>query len=121
MAHHESPAFQEDNDMKRRILTTAVIIAAIHFVLALGSVVMSFGPGMESFEHHGHQPSTSKGTTVADSLARILLQPGLSLWTPELSENIPDAAEWGLFLLNSLLWGICLAALLNARSASHGK
>ncbi|MCM2360024.1 MAG: hypothetical protein NDI77_17865 [Geobacteraceae bacterium] len=70
--------------MKKRILITAVVIAAIHFVLAIGSVLISFGSGMEAFDNPDYQPSMVGH--VADSLAEILMQPSMSLWTPWMSE-----------------------------------
>jgi hypothetical protein len=98
--------------MKKRIIITAVVLAAIHFVLAIGSVMISFGSGMEAFDNPDYQPSLVE--RVAGALAGILMQPGMSLWTPWMSKNMPNVVEWGLCLLNSLLWGIVLAVILNA-------
>ena len=105
--------------MKKRIIITAVGLAAIHFVLAIGSVMIAFGSGMEAFDNPDYQPSLVE--RVADALAGILMQPGMSLWTPWVSKNMPNVVEWGLCLLNSLLWGIVLAVILNAPTLLKGK
>jgi len=98
--------------MKKRILITAVVIAAIHLVLSISSVLVAFGSGMEAFENPDHEPSQLE--RVADQFAGILMQPGSSVWTPWMSKNMPNVVEWGLCLMNSMLWGIGLALILNA-------
>lgn len=105
--------------MKKRIIITAVVLAAIHFVLAIGSVIIAFGSGMEAFDNPDYQPSLVE--RVADALAGFLMQPGMSLWTSWVSKNMPNVVEWGLCLLNSLLWGIVLAVILNAPTLLKGK
>jgi hypothetical protein len=105
--------------MRRRIFITAIIVAVVHLVVAIGSILIAFGSGMEAFDNPDHQPSMVEH--VADSLAGILMQPGMSLWTPWMSKNMPDIVEWGLCLFNSLLWGIVLATILNARALVKGK
>ncbi len=82
-------------------------------------MAVAFGSGVEAFDNPDDQPSMVE--RVADSLAGILMQPGMSLWTPWMSKNMPDVVEWGLCLLNSLLWGIALALLLHARTLTDGK
>jgi len=111
--------YPKADDMKKRILLTAAGIAVIHLLLSIGSVAVAFGSGMEAFDNPDYQPSMVE--RVADSLAGILMQPGMSLWTPWMSKNMPNVAEWGLCLLNSLLWGIALALLLHARTLTDGK
>ena len=98
--------------MKKRIIITALVLAAIHFVLAIGSVIISFGSGMEVFDNPDYQPSVIERIAVA--LAGILMQPGISLWTSWMSKNMPNVIEWGLCLFNSLFWGSTLALVLNA-------
>ncbi len=105
--------------MRRRIFITAIIIAVIHLAVAIGSILIAFSSGMEAFDNPDHQPSMFEH--VAGSLAGILMQPGMSLWTPWMSKNMPDIFEWGLCLFNSLLWGIVLATILNARALVRGK
>ena len=99
--------------MKRRLVITAAALAAIHFVLSIGSVLTAFGAGMDAFDNPDHQASMVE--QVADALAGILMQPGASLWTPWMSKNLPDVVEWGICVFNSLLWGMVLALALNAR------
>lgn len=105
--------------MKKKILFTAAGIAAFHLLLSIGSVAVAFGSGMEAFDNPGYQPSMVE--RVADSIAGILMQPGMSLWTPWMSKNMPNVVEGGLILLNSLLWGIALALLLHAKTLAGGK
>jgi membrane protease YdiL (CAAX protease family) len=97
--------------MKKRIIITAVVFAAIHFVLATGSVLIAFTSGMAEFDNLDYQPSIVEN--LADHTAAILMQPGISLWTPWMSKNMPDVVEWGLCLANSLLWGVTISLLLN--------
>jgi hypothetical protein len=105
--------------MKKRIIITAVVLAAIHFVLAIGSVMIAFGSGMEAFDNPDYQLSMVERVAVA--LAGILMQPGMSLWTPWMSKKMPNVVEWGLCLFNSLLWGVVFALVLNAPKLLKGK
>jgi hypothetical protein len=105
--------------MNKRIIITALVLAAIHFVLVVGAVVISFGSGMEAFDNPDYQLSVIE--RVAILLAGILMQPGMSLWTSWMSKNMPDFIEWGFFLFNSLLWGSTLALVLNAPKLLKGK
>ena len=105
--------------MKKRILLAAAGIGVIHLLLSIGAVAVAFGSRMEAFDNPDYQPSMVE--RVADSLAGILMQPGISLWTPWMSKNMPNVVEWGLGLLNSLLWGIALALLLYARTRTDEK
>ena len=105
--------------MKKRIIITALVLAAIHFVLAIGSLIIAFGSGMEAFDNPDYRPSVIE--RVAVPLAGILMQPGMSLWTPWMSKNMPNVVEWGLCLFNSCLWGSALSLVLNAPKLLKGK
>lgn len=105
--------------MKKRIIITVVILTVVHFILAIGSVMISFGSGMEAFDNPDYKPSMIE--RIADPLAGILMQPGMSLWTPWMSKKMPDVVEWGLCLFNSLLWGIVLDVILNTPTLLKGK
>jgi hypothetical protein len=119
--HRKKPSrYKDEADvMKKSILLTSGGIAVIHLLLSIGSVAVAFGSGMKAFENPDYQPSMAE--RLADSLVEILTQPAMSLWTSWMSKNIPDVVEWGLYLLNSLLWGISLAILLHARTLVDGK
>jgi len=98
--------------MRRRVLTTGVAAAVAHFVLALASLMIAFRGGMEAFDNRDYQLTAIE--RVAELTAGVLLQPGMSvagLW-----RGLPNAAEWALFLGNSLLWGFAIALLANGRS-----
>ena len=103
--------------MKKSILLTAAGIAVIHHFLSIGLVAVAFGSGMEAFGNPDYHPSMVE--RVADTLAGIVMQPGMSLWTPWMSEHMPDVVEWGVCVLNSLLWGAGLTFLLHARARSR--
>ncbi len=97
--------------MKKRIVITMLVAAGMHLILAIGSVVVSFGSAMEAFDKPDYQPAGI--TRVADQLAGILMQPGMSLWTPWMSKNMPNVVEWALCIANSLLWGMAFALILS--------
>ena len=106
-------------EMKKRIIITAIVLAVIHLVLAIGSVVVAYGSGMEAFDNPDYEPSSIE--RVADHLSGILMQPGMSLWTQWMSKNMPNVVEWGLCVANSLLWGFVIAFLINARALRKKK
>ena len=98
--------------MKKRIIKTTLVLTAVHFLLMFGSVVIAYGVGMEKFDNPDYQPSGVEGAT--SQLAGVLVQPGISIWTPWMSKNVPDALEWVLVVANSLLWGFVIALLINS-------
>lgn len=100
--------------MKKRIIITAVVLAVIHLVFAIGSVVVAYGSKMEAFEIPDYEPSVIE--RGADHLSGILMQPGRSLWTPWMSKNMPGIVEWGLCIANSLLWGFAITFLTRVRA-----
>lgn len=104
-----APLFERP--MKGRIFITALVLASLHLVPAFGSFVVAYGSAMESFDDPDHQ--TSRIERIAGPVAKILSQPGISLWTSSMSKNLPDVVEWGVYTLNSLLWGVVLSLLLN--------
>jgi len=97
--------------MKKRIIITTVVLAGMHFILAIGSIGIAFGLGMRAFDNPDYQPPRIE--RIAARLAGVLAQPGRSLWTPWMSRNMPDVVEWGLCLINSVLWRAILALILN--------
>jgi len=105
--------------MKTRIIITTVVMTGIHFALTVSSVVIAFGYGMEAFDNPHYEPSVIE--RVAYRLSGILMQPGMSLWTTWMSKNMPNIFEWGLCVINSLLWGIVLAFVLNVPALVKGK
>ncbi|MEN8245944.1 MAG: hypothetical protein ABFS43_13710 [Thermodesulfobacteriota bacterium] len=105
--------------MKKRIIVTAVVLAAIHFVLVIGLAMIAFVSGMETFDNPDYQPSMVG--SASGFLAGILMQPGISLWTPWMSENMHDVIEWGLYFFNSFLWGVIFALVMNVPKLLKGK
>ena len=100
--------------MKKRILVTAIIFAVVHFVVMIGSLMFSISFGMEAFDNPDYQPTVVE--RIIDVTAKILMQPGMSLWTPWMSKNMPNVVEWIFFAGNSLLWGFAIALLISART-----
>lgn len=96
--------------MKKRIIITAIVVAVVHFVLAMGSLVFAIGAGMGAFDDPDYQ--TSGLERVTDLLVTVLLQPGMSLWTPWMSKNMPNLVEWLLLMANSLLWGFAITLII---------
>ena len=105
--------------IKKRIIVTAVVLAVIHFVLVIGLVMIAFVSGMEAFDNPDYQPSIMG--SISGFLAEILMQPGISLWTPWMSENMHDVIEWGLYFFNSFLWGVVFALVINVPKLLKGK
>jgi len=97
--------------MKKRIIITSLVIAVIHLVFSIGSVAIAFGAGMEAFDNPDYKYSAFE--RIADQLARVLMQPGMFFWTPWMSRNMPDAVEWLSVVVNSLLWGLVIAVIIN--------
>ena len=105
--------------MKKRIIITTLVLAGVHLVLAVISVVIAFGSGMEAFDNPDYEPSAID--RFVGPLAEILMQPGMSLWTPWMSKNMPNIVEWTLCVANSLLWGLVFALILNFPALLNGK
>ena len=105
--------------MKKRIIITGIIVAIVHLVLAIGSVMVAFGSGMEAFDNPDYQPTVIE--RLAEWTAGVLMQPGMSLWTPWMSKNMPNVVEWMLCVGNSFLWGFAIAMLINVRALATKK
>ncbi|MBN1912415.1 MAG: hypothetical protein JW818_22025 [Pirellulales bacterium] len=97
--------------MAKRILITALVIAAIHFVLLLGTMMASMVAGMTAFDDTDYEPP--RAVRLADGVVQVLAQPAKSLWTPWMSQHMPNVVEWAFFLGNSFLWGLVLSLVLN--------
>ena len=48
---------------------------------------------------------------LAGSVAGLLMMPVKLVWTPGVSRLMPDVVEWILVLMNSYLWGWCIAKI----------
>ena len=105
--------------MKKRIIIATLVLAGVHLALAVISVIIAFGSGMEAFDNPDYQLSAID--RFVGPLAEILMQPGMSLWTPWMSKNMPNIVEWTLCVANSLLWGLFFALILNFPALLKGK
>jgi hypothetical protein len=100
--------------MKKRIIIATLVLAGVHLALAVISVIIAFGSGMEAFDNPDYQLSAID--RFVGPLAEILMQPGMSLWTPWMSKNMPNIVEWTLCVANSLLWGLVFALEFSSTS-----
>ena len=96
--------------MKRRFVIKAVIFSTIHFVVTIATGSMGYIHKMQRLDSPDHYPS--KLEHAFRSIADILMQPVISLYTPWMSQNHPNGFVWVLLLLNSLLWGTILSLIL---------
>jgi hypothetical protein len=88
--------------MKRlRYLTIAAVLSAVHLVLAIGSLLVSFTVGMGRFDSAGEQ---SRLESLASAISNTLFWVIPYLPTKELS----PALQWAVVLGNSILWGAIL-------------
>ena len=78
-----------------------------HLFILIVCLIISFSLGMERFDT-GEMDKTPI-EFVTGSVTNILIVPGVYLWTPWASRNLPNIFEWLLFIGNSGLWGVTFA------------
>ena len=89
----------------------ALLLAAIHLALSLGSFWISFSTGMKRFD--AGAPTMGSVEATASFLSSVLLQPMLGLWSVIFTGHSgPVLLQWAAILLNSLLWGAALAFVI---------
>lgn len=110
----EVARFSIGQAVKKRIFITALLLAGLHLVLTMGCFILAYGSAMDAFDNPDHQSTDIE--RIAESLAPFLSQPAALLWTSSMSKNMPDIVEWVVYALNSLIWGIILSPLVNARA-----
>ena len=100
---------KEDNMRPTLSIRLAVLLAAIHLALSLGSFWISFSTGMKRFDA-GAPIEMGLVEATASFLSSVLLQPMLGLWSVMFTGHSgPVLLQWAAILLNSLLWGTALA------------
>jgi hypothetical protein len=95
----------------RKFITIGVCFSTGHLILTFLSIVIPFVLGAPRFDNPDLPVSTLE--EVASFLSSILIQP---MWYLVHSIHLtPNGTilEWSLLLLNSPLWGFCLALLLS--------
>lgn len=97
--------------IKRRILITVLVVAPFHFVVMVGTMIATMIAGMKQFDDPDYEFSAFE--KLAEFIAGILMQPGFSLWRPWMSRNMPNVVEWAVVGLNSILWGVAIALMMN--------
>lgn len=101
-----------------------LVSTAVHFVLALSLMLISFGQSMARFDNPTLTETT--GERLLTAVVNILWQPMLFVTETFFSAPLPNALEWGLLVLNSLLWGgavvlLGVGATAVVRKRSFGK
>jgi len=94
----------------RKFITVGVGLSTGHLILTVFSIVIPFVLGSRRFDNPDLPVSTLE--KVASFLSSILIQP---MWyIIHRIHLLPKSTilEWSLFLLNSSLWGFCVALLL---------
>ena len=96
----------------RLSIRLAVLLAAIHLALSVGSFWISFSSGMKRFDAG---VPIGRVEATASFLSSMLLQPMLGLWSVIFAGHSgPVLMQWAAILLNSLLWGTALAFAIGA-------
>jgi hypothetical protein len=90
-----------------------------HLLLLTVCFIISFALGMDRLDA-GEMDETAMDF-IAGSLTNILMAPGIYLWTPWASKNLPNIFEWFLFLGNSGLWGVTLAYVYGKIIKTHNQ
>lgn len=96
----------------RKFIIVGVGLSAAHLILTILSIVMSLVLSSPRFDNPAIPVSTFE--KVTNFLAPILIQP---MWyiVHSILHLTPKGTilEWSLFLLNSSLWGFCIALLFS--------
>jgi hypothetical protein len=106
----------------RATLRLAVILAAIHLVVAVGSLLLGFSLGMARFD----TPETSAPSYVeatSSRLADVLFEPVQMIYRSlHAGSGAPAMVQWLYMIMNSALWGLVLAtAIMWLRSRPSAK
>jgi hypothetical protein len=96
--------------MSARFAKLAISFTALHAACALASLWFSFSRGMARFDDPA-LPETY-ADSAASGVANLLFQPAMFVWRTMAIRDAPSLLEWGVFLLNSALWGVTLGALV---------
>jgi hypothetical protein len=102
---------KEDNVRPTLSIRLAVLLAAIHLALSLGSFWISFSTGMKRFDA-GAPLAMGPVEATASFLSSVLLQPMLGVWSVVFTGHSSVLLQWAAILLNSLLWGAALAFVI---------
>ena len=96
----------------RKFITVGLGLSIGHLILTFFSIAIPFVLGSRRFDNPDLPVSTLE--KVGNFLSPILIQP---MWyIIHRIHLMPKSTilEWSLFLLNSSLWGFCVALLLSA-------
>ena len=98
----------------RRFGLAVVIFSAVHFAVALGSLLIALSLSMERFDA-GFVAEKGPLEATASVLTDVLWQPMAAIWsTIFVGRSGPWLLQWCALVLNSVLWGFGLALLFSA-------
>jgi hypothetical protein len=95
---------------RSRLLRLVVILAAVHQLLALGSLATSYTLGMSRFDA-GEFREPSAIERVATGASNVLFQPVIFILGVLGPGSHSTLVQWFAFGGNSLLWGLAVALL----------
>jgi uncharacterized membrane protein len=89
-------------------LRRVLVFACAHAVVTLCMTLYAFSASSAEFDN----PDLPRSATAkaVGTLVNVLSLPGRLVWTTWASKNLPNAVEWVVFLANSLVWGLLIAA-----------
>jgi hypothetical protein len=96
---------------RSRLLRLAAILAAVHLVLALGSLATSYTLAMSRFDA-GEFREPSVIERVATGASNVLFQPVMFILGLLAPGSHSSLVQWLAFGGNSLLWGLAVALVV---------
>ena len=91
-----------------RMVWSVLGYALLHFLVLVGSLMVCYGSSMAAFDGHAEAFDRFVMGVHLDVLPSILGQPAFFV-AESLGVRGGSFGEWGLFVLNSLLWGAMIA------------
>ena len=126
MPKHKNVGLIMRGGTRRRIIAWGLVLTVVHMGVAWVSLVVAAKSLARTLGNPSAPPETGF-EKLAEVLLSVLWQPGMSIWTPWMSQHTPNAVETVLFCLNSALWGFGVALLLSPkrrrkrRTQRHGR
>ena len=95
--------------MRHSLLKFGLIFSVLHVVVTWSLLIATFAATTNPL---AAKESPTVLEQIVSRLTSLLMLPLSALWTPWMSENLPNMVEWLFFFANSALWGFGLAFLL---------
>ena len=90
--------------MLKKFLVLGTSFSLLHLMIAFGLILIAFDG---TFSGEWGEP-VSPFIEAIGVLALIMIHPLYLLWTPWMSQNVPNWLETILFVLNSGIWGFLM-------------